>query len=54
MRLRKLGDAYYKRFLEWAGVKAANEMLDVNYKKIITNIVTAEKEAAKRKETKNV
>lgn len=47
-RARKLGDDYFKRFLEWAKVEQVTNIMDVNYKKVIAAISAAEAEHKKK------
>jgi hypothetical protein len=49
--LQQNSPGYHARFLKWAGVQAATEIMDGNYKKVIAALETAEKEA-KKKEAK--
>lgn len=52
MRVRALGTEYHKRFMTWIAVTTIPEILDINYKRIITAIAAAEKEVKAMKESK--
>lgn len=45
MRVRKLGDDYHKRFIKWLEVTNMTEIKREDYKKAITGLEKAEKEA---------
>lgn len=45
VRVRKLGDDYHKRFLKWLEVSSMTEIQKKDYKKAITGLEKAEKEA---------
>jgi len=52
MRARAISDEYHARFLKWAKVEKMTDIVDVNYKKVLTALQTAEDEHAKKKSGK--
>lgn len=53
LRTRALGPSYHKRFLEWLGAETAAEIQQRDYKKALTGLEKAEKEAKSSTTTNN-